>query len=251
MSEVKLIYAIVKASQIIDCFSEERRKLSLRDICELTSFSKSTAYGIIRTLEQMNYLIQDPDTKCYRLGLKFVTKGYYASSSLDVLDMAIPVLRYLNDKHNEATTLFLMERNSLRCVYSLGSSGQITSIKTQLGAELGMFSSASGRAILACMGEKELEELLAQKEFKEYISSVKGTPEAYLKQLESIRQKGYSDKDDMESIGFCAISCVIRSQRHPIGTISITGSKILIDEKRDEIIKDLISKSCEISSILG
>lgn len=251
MSEIKLIQAIVKASQIIDCFSEDNRNLSLRDICNMTGFSKSTAYGLIRTLEQMNYLIQNQETKSYRLGLKFVTKGYYAANSLDILDIAIPSLKNLNEKHNEATTFFLLEKDSLRCVYSLGSSGQVTSMRTQLGAELEMFGTASGRAVLACFSLEKRDEYLSTEEFKSYISRKGITEDEYICQLETISKNGYSDIDDMERIGFAAVSCVIKNSRGPIGTISITGPQILIEQKKDAIIDDLISICEKISTILG
>lgn len=248
MSESKLIQSIIRASQIIDCFSSQRFDLSLIEISEMTGLNKSTLFGIIKTLEYENYIIQDPVTKKYRLGLKFVTKGAVASASYDIITVAAPSLKRLNQKYHEATSLFLYENHIIRCVYSLGSN-TISAMKTELGAELPFFSSASGQAILASYDKSKINQIIKAPEFLRYISDYDIDETKYIESILNNRKNGFSIENGEVEKGVSSIAVTIDCINKVKATISVTGMTANITAKFSELASDLLAEKQTINRI--
>lgn len=55
---------------ILECFSLERQELGVSELARLLSLNKSTAFGLVSTLERRGYLQQNSDNGKYSLGLK-------------------------------------------------------------------------------------------------------------------------------------------------------------------------------------
>ena len=250
MAEQKLIQSLIRASAIIDCFCAERPELSLAEIAEMVKLNKSTLYGLVKTLEHEDYLIQNDENKKYHLGIKFVTKGFYASVSHDIVSMAAPYLKQLNQKYHEATTLFLWESQVLRCVYSLSSSS-IASMKTELGTEIPMYTSASGQILLASLPEDELAEYLDGEEFHRYQAKTGVSRQEFEARMTQVSRQGYALELDAVDMGISSVAVAIRDVRTVIGTISITGQTLRIQPQFGELAENLLHKAMELSEKLG
>lgn len=250
MADSKPIQSIVRASQIIDCFSEAHLELSLAEICSRMNLNKSTVYGIIKTLEQEKYLVQDANTRKYRLGIKFVTKGLYATAALNVISVVSPYLIQLNTKYHESTNFFLYENNALHCVYALGSNS-FSTMKTEVGIELPPLSSASGKAILATLSPDELNAVIEANEFIQYTPYSVKDKESLLIQLQEIRTCGYAIEKEEIDLGVESIAVVVRDYNGIIGTISITGPSSRLISCQKDLIPDILNCSQRISNTLG
>lgn len=250
MADNKPIQSIVRASQIIDCFSETRLELSLAEICSQMNLNKSTVYGIVKTLEQEKYLVHDASTKKYRLGIKFVTKGLYATAALNVISIVSPYLMQLNAKYHESTNFFLYENNALHCVYAL-SSNSFSTMKTEVGIELPPLSSASGKAILASLPADTLDTVIASNEFIQYTPYSVNSKEALLIQLQEIRACGYAIEREEIDLGVESIAVVVRDYNGIVGTISITGPSSRLISCQKELIPDILNCAQRISNTLG
>ncbi|WP_101948579.1 IclR family transcriptional regulator [Mycobacterium sp. 3519A] len=62
------IQSIERAAAIMDLIEQSDRPLQLRDIVQDMQLSKATVHGIVRTLVEVDYLQQDPDTGSYSPG---------------------------------------------------------------------------------------------------------------------------------------------------------------------------------------
>lgn len=250
MADCKPIQSVVRASQIIDCFSESRPELGLADFCSLLSLNKSTIYGIVKTLEHEKYLIYNPSSRKYRLGIKFVTKGLYAITALNTVSIVSPYLMKLNTKYQETANFVLYENDTLYCIYALGSSF-LTSMKTEIGSELPLLASASGKAVLATMDDDTVCSFIAGKPFLMYTPHSVQTKDALLEQLKTIRQCGYAIENEEIDLGIQSISVAIRNSEKVIGTISLTGPVNHMKQIHDELTTDIMICGKKISSTLG
>lgn len=84
MESKKLIQSVQRASLILKyvCNNEN---VKLNDICKATGLNKSTAFGLIQTLEFEGYLSKTADGKKYTLGLNSLKLGlsYLSRSNLE------------------------------------------------------------------------------------------------------------------------------------------------------------------------
>ena len=71
----RLIKSLQRAINILDLFDEQTAELGITVIAEKSGLHKSTAAGLVYTLEHNGYLGQDPETRKYGLGFKLVDRA--------------------------------------------------------------------------------------------------------------------------------------------------------------------------------
>jgi DNA-binding IclR family transcriptional regulator len=69
------VQALERALDILDCFSFQKRELSLSEVVYLTGLNKTTAKRLISNLTARGYLQQDPQSKTYQLGMRLFELG--------------------------------------------------------------------------------------------------------------------------------------------------------------------------------
>lgn len=103
----KTIKSLQRAINILDLFDEQAAELGVTEIAEKLGLHKSTAAGLIYTLEYNGYLDQDPDTRKYRLGFNLVERAFTLLDQLDIREVALPHLQELRDWCDESVNLAL------------------------------------------------------------------------------------------------------------------------------------------------
>ena len=106
---------IRRAFAVFDCFSASTHRLSLQEISLGLRLAKSTTFRLVRTLEELGYLVRLEDRK-YCLSLKFVRLGGLAQSTLDICQIARPVMENLARSSAESVTLFTIEKQDFVCL---------------------------------------------------------------------------------------------------------------------------------------
>lgn len=252
MADKKIIQSIQRASDIIDCFNNSNTEMSLKDICDKVGLKKSTVFGIIKTLEECSYMVQDCDTSKYKLGLKFLEKGRIVSQSLDIKSIALPYMQDLTDTFKETSHLCLYEQNYVYCVANVQSDKGFLFMSSREGNKLPIYASASGKAILANFSDEEVTKILNNIELKKLTDYTTVDFNKIKRDLTKIRKNFYSLEDEETEIGAYSIAAPIKNYNNKTeGAISITGPKSRVQNKKDEIIESLLDISLRISKELG
>lgn len=90
-------------------------KLSLQEISNALKLAKSTTFRLVKTLENLGYRVRLEDQR-YCLSLAFVRLGGLAQNTLDVCQIARPVMANLAMTAGESVTLFTVEGQEFICV---------------------------------------------------------------------------------------------------------------------------------------
>src|SRR5699024_4832903 len=97
----KLIKSIEKACLVIELFDTSEYELSNQEISEKLNLTKSTSYGIVKTLESRKYLIQNPINKKFMLGPRFLELGFFVGETFDIKKIASPHIQNVFDDVGE------------------------------------------------------------------------------------------------------------------------------------------------------
>lgn len=252
MAEKKIIQSIQRAFDIIDCFDSKNSELSLKNICDKVDLKKSTVFGIIKSLEECSYIVQNHNNNKYKLGLKFVEKGRIVSESLDIKNITLPYMKKLTDTFKETSHLCLYEENNIYCVANMLSDEAYLFVSSKVGNILPIHASASGKIILASFPDEKVNKILEQTELKKLtkhtitdIAEIKDT-------IKYIRENSYSIEDEEAEIGAYSIAVGIKNfSNATVGAVSVTGPKSRMEDKKEEIITTLMDASLAISKELG
>jgi DNA-binding IclR family transcriptional regulator len=100
-----IVGSIIKASRLLDVFSNDRREVFLGDFIRETGYNKTTAYRLLQTMVSAGWLTRCPSGG-YRLGMRVLLLGAIARADLDLRNEALPFMRQLAEEFGD--TAFLM-----------------------------------------------------------------------------------------------------------------------------------------------
>jgi len=220
------VEAVERALTILNCFNQEQKELSLKQLAEKTGFYKSTILRLAGSLERYGYLLRRDDG-IYRLGTTLIGLGETARRSFDVSTIVRPVIENLRDLFNESVAFYTRSGEQRICLYRANAN---RAIRHQLeeGRRLPLDRGAAGRVFLAYSGQA-------------------GPP------YELIRKQGWCVSVGERDPEVSAIAVpVLNTKGDIIAVLSMSGLVSHFNEDRQpEFIKTLQGKAGELAEQLA
>lgn len=219
-----VIQSVVRALDILE-FCAKNRGAGVTDIARGLDLNKSTAFGIIKTLEQKGYLFKNLQTDQYHISLKIHSLAHSAIQSIAIVDIVRPYLDELVHKYEE--TVHLVESVEMEVVYiDKRETSKPIRISTQVGNRLPMYCTGVGKAILSTMTEDEIDRYSENITFESFTKNTIDGPEKLKEELKTIKKQGYSvDNEEYQEDLFCVAVPIINKSGNATNAISISIPK--------------------------
>ena len=245
----KTIQSVQRAIDIIACFDNKSTELTLGQISTRLGLNKSTVHGILNTLHANNYVTQSDSGK-YRLGDFFSNDIRVVDESRNVIlrERAKEGMQALANKYAVSAGLFVREWGELVLSNRLLPMTSRYTVMTRDDLIDPLYSSASGKLLLAEMSPEELEAYFATHPLEALTDKTITSKERLLEVLEQVRMQCYAIEDEEQGSGVYAISAPIRDRDGALyATVSATGIAPFI-KGREDIIRDLkiLAKNLEL-----
>lgn len=151
--------------QILHFFAERRSPATLSEISTALGFPKSSALGLLETLESEGYAHQSANG--YYLTRRWLMEAQSVAEHDWLIQRVRPELVKLAQKWGE--TLILAQRSGTRVVYlDVVEPDRIVRFTACVGQTKPIHAAASGRALLAGMAVTDRERLIARLPFDRY-----------------------------------------------------------------------------------
>lgn len=251
MENLKRIQSIDRAMSILKLFSEKRKEMKLTDIAEELDLNKSTVHGIISTLKYHGFIEQNEETQKYRLGVYLIKLGDLVSNSMDIIDIAHPIIAEVSQNLDETVHLSRLDNNELIYMDKVESHQSIRIITT-IGSRMPAYCTGMGKALLAFSDLDKLGESLPE-EFEAITPNTITDKKALIKELYSIREKGYAIDNEESDMGLrCVAAPVFDHAGNAKYALSVSGPTIRMTEERIEAIIQVVKDAAKrISQKLG
>ena len=153
------VTALARGLTVLRAFQPGDSLLGNQELAARTGLPKSTISRLTYTLLQLGYLAQDPDSGRYRPGVGVLALGYAALSTLDLRDVAAPLMRALSQETGHSVTL--AARSGVSMIYVEASRAPTRlGIKLDVGSTVPLATTAIGRAWLAGLSAHERSAVL-------------------------------------------------------------------------------------------
>ncbi len=248
----QFVGSVQKALDILDAFVPQKPELSLTELADLLSLNKSTLFNLLRTLEGHGYIAQSPQTKRYRLGMRFLDRAALVTDYADVSRIAPPFLDDLRNKVEENVHLGVLEEGQV--VYLYRAQGPHTlSVNSRLGMRVPAHASAMGKALLAYRTEKELISVIEQHGLKACTPNTITELPALQECLREVKTRGYALDAEEHHLGSECIAAPIFDLHHNvIAAISVSIPSVRMTGSRpSHIIRSVTDTARIISEQLG
>lgn len=232
-----IIQSVDRAIDIIEFMSHGKKEYGVSEIAKELNLHKSTAFGLISTLENRGLVSQNPENSKYRLGLRLFELGKSVYEGMDLKDIAQPFLKHLVEKFNETVHLVVCDKGEVVYIDKIESLRTIRII-SKVGARLPMYCTGVGKAMLAFMSEEYIKKYLEEKELKPYTANTITDAQKLKSELEIIKKRGYAlDLEEIEEGLKCIAVPIIDKNGKVFAAISVSGASARIN---DEIINRIV-----------
>jgi len=238
--EPRLIGSLQRAFDILDLFDHQTIELGITEIANALDLHKSTASGLVYTLEANNYLEQNLHNRKYRLGLKLVERSSIVLGRLEIRQVAAPYLNHLRDWSQESVNLAIRDWNEVIYIERILSNQNLV-FRNEIGKRAYVHTAALGKAMIAQLPTDEAREILESYEFRAMTEYSLMTVDAVMDDLELTRERGFALDDQENELGgrcvsapifnhlgvaFAAVSISVPLPRIPPERIDYFGAKV-------------------------
>jgi len=235
--------AVERALNILELVAHRRDGLTNSEISHKLAIPKSSASYILRTLERRGYLRRDAASGRYRLGLKILSLGGDAQSSLDIADVALPFMRSLVERVHLTSHLAVLDQGEAVYIEKVEAPG-FFKVNTWVGRRMYLHSTSVGKALLAWLPKPELEAIVRQQGLKKRTPKTIHTASRLLADLELVREQGHAVDDEENSLGArCLGAPIFDAEGNVTAALGVSGTLTQVDEENLPKIADALKET--------
>lgn len=236
---------------LIELLAGSARPRAMSDIAREMGISKARAHRHLRALMQHGYVLQDPDTERYEIGVKLLALGEAVRHRFDVLGATRPEMGRLRDETGQTVTVSALVDNAV-VILELLPGKTLVEFGVRPGATLDFHASAHGHVALA-FGPKGLLERVLSRKLKTHTPSTLTDPAKLAAEVEKVRRRGWATAADQLLVGVNALAAPIFDYRGDWrGSLAIVGATQFIPaDPAPEQLAQVTGAAAEASRRLG
>jgi IclR family transcriptional regulator, KDG regulon repressor len=247
-----LIQSLDRGLQLIEIISQAKEPMGLPELAAMLNVDRSTVHRLLGTLQQRNYVVQDPVHKQYSLGLKVIELSRRALDGINFRSIAKPYLKRLSQETKESTNLFILTDNHAICVDYEASPSPLA-VTNDTGVIYFMHATAGGKVLLAYMPEETRLQVINSSPLIGFTPRTFTDPNALQIHLQQVKEQGYAIDDEERYVGVRCIAAPIYDHNRKVNAgISMSGpaSRVTLD-RIPELSRYIIQAANDISADLG
>ena len=226
-----------RAIDVLLLFDDDAPVLSAGEVAERLDMSRSTTYRYLQSLRSYDLLEEDEARGGFRLGPRVHELARIARKGLGLSEIALPIMQALRHRVGEAVLLTRRFGDRVVCVERVEGSSP-TRLSYERGHVLPVHAGASAKVLLAFAEPEDIEKVLATTTLERFTDSTVTDPDALRRQLNEIREVGYSVSDGEIDVGVRGVGApILSSDGRVVAGLSVAG---LAFRMTDEVLPDVI-----------
>lgn len=245
-----VVESVLRALRLLECFGSGEPELPLSLLSRRSGFSKTTTHRLLTTLVAGGWLERTP-TSTYRLTIKAFQTGSVLVESLDVTQVAPPLLTRLSMESGQTTYLVVAAGCDAVCLERVSVGARIRVLELEIGGSQPLHVGGAPRALLA-FDEAALLPAVLARGLPASTSATLTSEAALVADLAATRARGYAVSDGDSTVGVAAIGApVFGHGDQVVGAISLGGIRADVIPPRPDHVEALLRTAAAMSTRLG
>lgn len=242
---------VERALRALDVLTETGTPMRLSDLAQATGLNISTLSRLLASLERADYVTREPETGRYRLGFKVLRMAQVALEQMPLPAIARPILTTLMQDTGETATINVLHEDRAMVIARVECSSPLR-IVSSVGASGPLYCTAHGKVMLAHMPSAEVARILA-KGMPRLTPLTITTPEAMMRELQEIRQRGWALDPGEREEGLISIAApVVDASGALAASCGVSGSaQRMRTETVPKLARLVVEAATELSRQLG
>jgi DNA-binding IclR family transcriptional regulator len=213
-----------KALDVLDQVAAFGRPVRFSELLDQSRFPKATLYRFLQTLTSQGMLAYDAERHTYSLGVRLVRLAHTAWSQSSLAQVARPHVDALSREVGETVHLAQLDNGQVLYLDKRNPKDPIRMF-SQAGKVGPAYCTGVGKAMLAFLGESDLEAVLSQQSFHRFTANTLSSPAALREDLDRIRARGHAvDNEEHEPGIICIAVPILTRTGRVLGALSVTSS---------------------------
>lgn len=226
-----MVPALVQGLGILSLFDGETRSFTAPEIARRLSLPRTKVFRLLQTLQSLDYLRCSDDKRQFTLGPALLRGGFAYLASLDLVEVAQPILQRLRD--DTGLSAHMVIRDAREIVYVSRFPGRSTIAGgVHIGTRFPVHATIMGRMTIVDMDDKQLAQLFRGYTMRRFTRQTPTSLKALKTLLEQDRKRGYAVSQAFFEDGVSAIAAPVRDGDNGIvAAINVTAVNAHIDEQ--------------------
>ena len=221
-----------KGIEILKLITRTEEPLGVSEIARRLSIVKSTALGILKSLEEEGFVTQDAVSKKFVAGSALYQFSREALRSMELPVVAKPFLQRLVEFVDETVILAVRDEDNTIRVLEVVEPKKELKITVPVGTRFPFYTSAFMKLFFSQMTDEEIIRFVNENPLPRYTDNSISRLEDVLNQVEKTRQQGYATDLEEYRIGVKALASLVFRGSVPRAAISIFGLAGSMDDVR-------------------
>jgi DNA-binding IclR family transcriptional regulator len=247
-----VLKTVKRSLRVIEVLAEEQDGCGLNELARKLDLNKTVVYRILLTLMEHGYVVQDPSSNHYLLGMKLFELGSAVVNRTGLRKAALGPMGELGRLCRETINLAVLDGTEavyldrIECAEPLRAD-------LQVGRRVPSYCSALGKVLLAYLPPDELEVVLSSISFNRHTPTTITDRDQLRRHLQAVREAGYSLDDEEYVPGVrCVAAPVFNHRGQVVAAVSIAGPSVRLTRERILSLVDPLKATAEaISRNLG
>lgn len=245
--EISLTFA--KGLSVLLAFDAKDRSITISEIAEKVNLNRAVVRRLVRTLEQLGYLVSDRGRYELTPHVLRLSQGFIEGRGIP--QIVQPILRNAAEEIGEAVSFAMLDETDAVYVAHAFLPAKFTLNRVAIGTRVPLLPTAAGRAILAFLDEERREQILQSADFAAYTDRTETDRSRFEEHLREVRSQGYAltDSEYVTDVASLAVPVFDIGQAQVIGAVSIIFEHDRYDAAaRDAIVARLKSCAAHVAS---
>ena len=214
--------SLARGLNMLALLGESKHGLELHEIAKVLDIPKSSAFNLLHTLLDMQFVEFKASTSHYNLSMKMFEIGAKAVRRTNIDTVIREQMQEIYLAMNEPVHCGVQDGTDVVYIDRIESTRSIR-MTARIGFRIPLYCTAMGRAILACMPDSEVRELLKNQEFKRLTPYTVKNRDALIQELAIVREQGYAIESQESNENVCCMG-VAACDREGVARYAISVS---------------------------
>ena len=241
------VSSFARGLEVIRAFTRAKPSMTLSEVADRTDMHRAAARRFLLTLVREGYV--QTDGKHFRLCPKVLELGYSALSSMDIWELAQPVLNDLAEKLEESCFAAVLDGTSAVYV-ARASSRRMINVGIELGNRAPAYAVSTGRVLLSGLSDSELDQYLADVKLEKFTPNTVSSKVKLRSIIEEVRRQGWSIVDQEMEVGLRSISVPIRDRSGRVTAalnVCCPSVRVTPEDMGSRVLSELLAAAQRIS----
>jgi len=242
--------AVHKAFQMLRSVAASKKPMGLTELAQQLGYSKSTTHGLVHALLREGALVREENERGLYLGPAISDLTFTNWNYLKINELTQPIVNAIRDRVCQ-TVFFGVVIHKRVMIMTTAEASEPLKISGSTGSSISLLAGAVGKVLLSTEKPGRVKQLLREKGLPQYTPRSILDENAYLHELERVRQQGYAVDNEEYLAGIKAVAVAIRNPKAPPMAVWVVGlSSIMTESKIRQVAGTLVSKADALRNTL-